>query len=315
MAPRIQAARHRRRRRRGRDRQVARRRPATTVKEHQAVVEVMTDKATVEIPAPAAGKITSIRAKAGDVVPVGSVLFVLETAAARPRAEGARRCSRRRPGGEAGPPPAIPRPRAHGGGHGPSKAGGGLLEFKLPDIGEGVAEGEIVKWLVNAGATVKEHQAVVEVMTDKATVEIPAPAGGQGSLEQRAQGRRRRAGGQRDLRARDRRWRGCGPRARAGTRLPAASSLGSAAAPAARARARPAADEKGPRRAERSPRGARTGHRTRRSRRLGPQRRRAPRRRRGLREVAHRGSGCPPRRKARRCRVAAPRCEACPPRR
>ena len=47
------------------------------------------------------------------------------------------------------------------------------IEFKLPDIGEGVAEGEIVKWLVKAGDTVVEHQAVVEVMTDKATVEIP----------------------------------------------------------------------------------------------------------------------------------------------
>ena len=47
------------------------------------------------------------------------------------------------------------------------------IEFKLPDIGEGVAEGEIVKWLVKAGDAVKEHQAVVEVMTDKATVEIP----------------------------------------------------------------------------------------------------------------------------------------------
>ena len=52
------------------------------------------------------------------------------------------------------------------------------LEFKLPDIGEGTAEGEIVKWLVSVGDTVAEHQPVVEVMTDKATVEIPAPAPG-----------------------------------------------------------------------------------------------------------------------------------------
>lgn len=52
------------------------------------------------------------------------------------------------------------------------------IDFKLPDIGEGIAEGEIVKWLVKAGDTVKEHQAVVEVMTDKATVEVPSPAAG-----------------------------------------------------------------------------------------------------------------------------------------
>lgn len=51
-------------------------------------------------------------------------------------------------------------------------------EFKLPDLGEGVAEGEIVKWLVNEGDTVSEDQPMVEVMTDKATVQIPSPAKG-----------------------------------------------------------------------------------------------------------------------------------------
>jgi len=52
------------------------------------------------------------------------------------------------------------------------------FEFKLPDIGEGVTEGEIVNWLVGAGDSVKEDQDLVEVMTDKATVTIGAPKAG-----------------------------------------------------------------------------------------------------------------------------------------
>jgi pyruvate dehydrogenase E2 component (dihydrolipoamide acetyltransferase) len=51
-------------------------------------------------------------------------------------------------------------------------------EVKLPDIGEGVAEGEIVRWLVKAGDAVREDQPLVEVMTDKASVEIPSPRTG-----------------------------------------------------------------------------------------------------------------------------------------
>src|SRR5262252_4308245 len=52
------------------------------------------------------------------------------------------------------------------------------FDVKLPDIGEGVAEGEVVRWLVKAGDAVKEDQPLVEVMTDKASVEIPSPRTG-----------------------------------------------------------------------------------------------------------------------------------------
>src|SRR6185437_7178650 len=51
-------------------------------------------------------------------------------------------------------------------------------EFKLPDLGEGLTEGEIARWLVREGEEIAEDDPLVEIATDKTTVEIPSPAGG-----------------------------------------------------------------------------------------------------------------------------------------
>src|SRR5438046_10038260 len=51
-------------------------------------------------------------------------------------------------------------------------------ELKLPDLGEGLTEGEVARWLVQEGQEVAEDDPLVEVQTDKATVEIPSPASG-----------------------------------------------------------------------------------------------------------------------------------------
>ncbi len=143
------------------------------VSEDDPVVEVMTDKATVEIPSPASGTITQHLFEEGDVANVGDVIFLIDSAggaapAAAPAAEAAPAPAPAAPEVPAAPAPAPAAPAASG----------GELEFKLPDIGEGVHEGEIVRWIVPEGGEVAEDDPVVEVMTDKATVEIPAPAAG-----------------------------------------------------------------------------------------------------------------------------------------
>lgn len=53
-----------------------------------------------------------------------------------------------------------------------------MLEFKLPDLGEGVHEGEVLKWYVQPGDEIKEDDPLVDIETDKAAVTIPSPRGG-----------------------------------------------------------------------------------------------------------------------------------------
>ena len=66
--------------------------------------------------------------------------------------------------------------------------------IKLPDVGEGVAEAELVEWHVKVGDLVREDEILGAVMTDKATVEIPSPVRRRGSLARRRNRRNRRRG-------------------------------------------------------------------------------------------------------------------------
>ena len=136
------------------------------IEEDQPVAEVMTDKATVQIPAMHAGIVKSLHYKEVDIAKVHSPLFTLEPKdtvnqdnidadEATKNVETSTNMAQTSH--------AVPN-------H--------IEDFILPDIGEGIVECEIVKWNVKEGDTIAEDQSVVEVMTDKAVVEIPAKSAG-----------------------------------------------------------------------------------------------------------------------------------------
>ncbi len=159
-----------------------------TVSEDQIVADVMTDKATVEITAPVSGKVVALHGEPGAMVPVRGPLVEFEVEGAG-NAEESPSVSPLR---SEPPPPAMrgeetvaasSPPHASGEAapkatEGADAAPTGNHVFKLPDVGEGTAEAELVGWHVKVGDAVEEDQILAEVMTDKATVEITSPVAG-----------------------------------------------------------------------------------------------------------------------------------------
>jgi pyruvate dehydrogenase E2 component (dihydrolipoamide acetyltransferase) len=144
--------------------------PGDTVKADQSVAEIMTDKATVEVPTTRAGVVKELKFKSGEVIKVESTILTLEesgasTAKSAPAPAAKAQTSTPTNGHAFNPPTA-------------STGGAGTYELKLPELGEGVAEGELIKWLVKPGDVVKPDQSIAEIMTDKATVEVPTNKGG-----------------------------------------------------------------------------------------------------------------------------------------
>jgi len=130
----------------------------------EPLVEIETDKVTVEVPAPSSGVLTEIRANEGADVEVGSVIGAIDesaTATAAPASKPAE--------AKAGKP-AAPAPAA--------AASGDMIDISVPDLGESVTEGTVGRWLKKVGDSFEADEALVEIETDKVTAELPAPSAG-----------------------------------------------------------------------------------------------------------------------------------------
>ncbi|GAA0208970.1 2-oxoglutarate dehydrogenase E2 component (dihydrolipoamide succinyltransferase) [Brevundimonas nasdae] len=132
------------------------------VKKDEVLVELETDKVSLEVVAPADGTLSDIKAAEGDTVVPNTVLGVIsEGASAAPAKTAAA------PKADAKAAPAAAAPAA-----------AAAIDINVPTMGESVAEGSIGKWVKKSGDAVKKDELLVEIETDKVAVEVSAPADG-----------------------------------------------------------------------------------------------------------------------------------------
>jgi pyruvate dehydrogenase E2 component (dihydrolipoamide acetyltransferase) len=155
--------------------------PGAPVSAGQSVMELETEKAVVEVPSSVSGTVQEIRVKEGDKIKVGQVIFTVDGAEskANPAPVQAAPPAPAPPKQQAAPPaprkestpPQIPHTA-------PKAAPSTSSEFKLPELGENISQGDLVRLMISPGAKVSEGQPVMELETDKAVVEVPSSVTG-----------------------------------------------------------------------------------------------------------------------------------------
>ena len=165
-----------------------------------SLVTLESDKATMDVPAPVAGRIAAVKVKVGDRVGEGSLLLSIDDAGRPGRGTGCRRRKGRgtrcrhgqgrgaggRAVADAAPPPAIetPAPRGEKGradtpgeGGNPTPPAGATIEVHVPDIGD-FKDVPIIEVFVKPGDIVKVDDPLVTIESDKATMDVPSPIAG-----------------------------------------------------------------------------------------------------------------------------------------
>ena len=140
------------------------------VKVDQVLFEIETDKATVEVPSDVEGTISKVMVKEGTKAKVGDVLFLIETGESAKSKEPVEETKTKEPVEPSKPAESDKTKKSSQ----PATA----VEFKLPELGENIETADVTKILVKVGDKVEKDQSVIEIETDKATVEVPIEFGG-----------------------------------------------------------------------------------------------------------------------------------------
>jgi pyruvate dehydrogenase E2 component (dihydrolipoamide acetyltransferase) len=141
--------------------------PGATVSAGQSVMELETDKAVVEVPSSVSGTVQEIKVKEGDKIKVGQVIFTVDGAEAKAPAQPAAQA-----------PAPTPAPAAAAPAGPVATKSSGPSEFKLPELGENISQGDLVRLMIAPGTKVSEGQPVMELETDKAVIEVPSSVSG-----------------------------------------------------------------------------------------------------------------------------------------
>jgi pyruvate dehydrogenase E2 component (dihydrolipoamide acetyltransferase) len=154
--------------------------PGATVSAGQSVMELETDKAVVEVPSSVSGTVQEIRVKEGDKLKVGQVIFTVDGTDAKASASSAVAAAATEPAPVQQQPTTLPTPErpvapAPAATSAPAPGPG---EFKLPELGENISQGDLVRLMIAPGTKVSEGQPVMELETDKAVVEVPSSVTG-----------------------------------------------------------------------------------------------------------------------------------------
>ena len=159
--------------------------PGATVNAGQSVMELETDKAVVEVPSSVSGTVQEIRVKEGDKIKVGQVIFTVDgaekSAAAPARQAVSAPAAPQKPSAPVAKQEQAPAPTSTGlptSAPASTPAAGAASEFKLPELGENISQGDLVRLMITPGARVSEGQPVMELETDKAVVEVPSSVSG-----------------------------------------------------------------------------------------------------------------------------------------